>query len=151
MTSKSIPSVSPGPMPEPMALPFATSDYTILIVDSDQTVCAELAALLERAGYATRTFHSGEELMQSIGEGAARICVIAEVELPGMTGLELISRLRRENIDAPVVVLTRLADVPTAVRAMRDSVADYLVKPYVERDLVNRLRTVLLKRQSPLH
>lgn len=151
MTSRSTATSALRTMPDPMASPFATSDYTILIVDSDQKVCAELAALLGRAGYATRTFHSGEELLQSVDAATTRICVIAEVELPGMTGLELISRLRQQNIDAPVVVLTRLADVPTAVRAMRDSVADYLVKPYVERDLINRLRTVLLKRRASLH
>ena len=134
-----------------MASQFAASDYTVLVVDSDRQVCAELTALLERAGYRTRTFHSGEALLQAIPAYPAKVCVIAEVELPGMTGIELISRLRKENIQAPVVILTRFSDVATAVRAMRDSVSDYLVKPYVERDLINRLRTALTKPQATAH
>jgi FixJ family two-component response regulator len=134
-----------------MGSQFVPSDFTVLIVDSDQRMCAELSTLLERAGYRTRTFHSGEALLQVIDTAAANVCVIAEVELPGMTGLELISRLRQENIEAPVIILTRLSDVATAVRAMRDNVSDYLVKPYVERDLINRLRTALLKQQAALH
>lgn len=134
-----------------MGSQFAPGDYTILIVDSDLRVSAELAALLERAGYQTRIYDSGEALMQAISAYPANVCVIAEVELPGMTGLELISRLRQANIGAPVVILTRLSDVATAVRAMRDSVSDYLVKPYVERDLINRLRTALTRPQAPAH
>lgn len=133
-----------------MASMFAPSDYTVFVVDSDPEVCADLTALLQRAGYRTRTFHSAEELLGSIAAGTPHACVIAEVELPGMTGLELIARLRQDNVDAPVVILTRLSDVPTAVRAMRDSVADYLTKPYVERDLIQRLRNALT-RQAAMH
>jgi len=128
-----------------MASPFAPSDYTVLVVDSDPKVCADLTALLERTGYHTRTYDSGESLLRAIGGCPSPVCVIAEVELPGMTGLELIARLRHKNIDAPVVILTRLSDVATAVRAMRDSVADYLTKPYVERDLIRRLQNALTR------
>jgi FixJ family two-component response regulator len=135
-----------------MGSQFAASDYTVLVVDSDQRVCADLKALLERAGYRTQVFNSGEALLQSIGVACPPgACVISEVELPGMTGLELIARLRAQNFDAPVLILTRLGDVPTAVQAMRDNVSDYLVKPYVERDLINRLRAALEKRQGTLH
>jgi FixJ family two-component response regulator len=134
-----------------MASQFAPGDYTILIVDSDRRVCAELAALLARAGYQTRTYHSGEALLEAISAYPNKFCVIAEVELPGMTGLELISSLRKAKIEAPVVILTRLSDVATAVRAMRDNVSDYLVKPYVERDLINRLRTALTRSHAAAH
>ncbi len=133
-----------------MGSQFASGDYTVAVVDSDLQACADLTGLLTRAGYHTRTYHSGEALLQAITAAAAPACVIAEVELPGMTGLELITRLRQKNIDTPVVILTRLGDVATAVRAMRDSVADYLTKPYVERDLINRLESALL-RQSAAH
>jgi FixJ family two-component response regulator len=51
----------------------------------------------------------------------------------------------------PVVVLTRLSDVATAVRAIRDSVSDYLLKPYVERDLINRVQKALLKQHEARH
>ncbi len=131
-----------------MVSQFAPGDYTVLVVDSDRRVCAELTALLERAGYHARAFHSAEEVLEAISGYPDHVGVIAEVELPDMTGLELISRLRKAKITAPIVILTRLSDVATAVRAMRDSVSDYLVKPYVERDLINRLRTALLKQHD---
>ncbi len=135
-----------------MGSPFTPSNYTVLVVDSDPQVCADLTALLERVGYHTRTYGSGEALLQSIKAIPEPACVIAEVELPGMTGLELVSRLRQNNVAAPIMILTRLGDVAVAVRAMRDRVADYLTKPYVERDLVMRLQNALLRgAEAPAH
>ncbi len=134
-----------------MGTQFLPSDYTVLVVDSDPRDSADLKALLERTGYQTRTYHSGEALLREIPACGENCAVIAEVELPGMTGLELISRLRQDNILAPAVILTKLGDVPTAVRAMRADVSDYLTKPYVERDLIERLRSALLRERSRLH
>jgi len=134
-----------------MATQFAPQEYTVMVVDSDCQVCASLAALLQRAGYRTRTFRSGEAVLDDLAAFPARACVITEIQLPGINGLELIARLRQANITAPTVVLTALGDVATAVRAMRDSVADYLVKPYVERDLVNRLQLVLSRQGAAPH
>jgi FixJ family two-component response regulator len=131
-----------------MVSQFTPSDYTVLVVDGDQQVRSDLTALLSRAGYHARAFNSAGAVLAAIGEHPDHVCVISEIELPDMTGLDLISRLRAENSKAPVVILTRLGDVATAVRAMRDSVSDYLVKPYVERDLINRLKTALIKREQ---
>lgn len=127
---------------------FTPRDYTVLVVDSDPQACRDLMALLARTGYRTRAFHSASALLQAIDEYPDKVCVISEIELPDMTGLALLSRLRERNNRSPVVILTGLSDVATAVRAMRDSVSDYLAKPYDARDLVNRLRTVLVKRQQ---
>lgn len=134
-----------------MGTQFIPGEYTVLVVDSDPQDSASLTALLERAGYNTRTYQSGEALLQEIPACGENCCVISEVELPGMTGLELISRLRQDNVFAPAMILTRLGDVPTAVRAMRADVADYLTKPYIERDLIERLRSALLRQRERLH
>lgn len=130
---------------------FLPSSYTVLVVDSDPQDSADLKALLERSGYQTRTYHSGEALLRELPECDRNCCLISEVELPGMTGLELISRLRQDKRFVPALILTRLGDVPTAVRAMRSDVADYLTKPYVERDLIERLRQALLREGKRLH
>lgn len=132
-----------------MGSQFAPSRYTVLIVDSDPRIRAELSALLERAGYQTRAYVSAEALLNGIDTLPERSGVIAEIELPGMSGLELATRLREQKIDAPMMILTRLGDVATAVRALRTSVADYLTKPYIERDLINRLETMLTKQSIP--
>jgi FixJ family two-component response regulator len=131
-----------------MVRQFVPGDYTVLVVDDDQRVCAELTALLTRAGYRVQAFHSAESVLDAISAYPDHVCVISEMDLPGMTGLELISRLRAGKVTAPVVILTRLGDVATAVRAMRDRASDYLVKPWVERDLINRVQTALLKQQD---
>lgn len=127
---------------------FSAGDYTVLVVDSDRRACADLTALLERAGFHARAFHSGETLLDEIAAFRGKVCVILEAELPDMTGLDLISRLREARVDAPMMILTRLGDVATAVRAMRGKVSDYLMKPYVERDLINRLRAALTKERA---
>jgi len=134
-----------------MDTPFLPSSYTVLVVDSDPHESAALKALLERSGYQARTYHSGEALLQELPECSRNCCLISEVELPGMTGLELISRLRQDQPSLPALILTRLGDVPTAVHAMRSKVADYLTKPYVERDLIERLRQALLREGRRLH
>mgnify|MGYP001020686056 CR=1 FL=1 len=130
---------------------FVPGNYTVLVVDSNPGDSAVLRALLERTGYHTRSFSSGEALLRDISDCSGNLCVIAEVELPGMTGLELASRLREDNITAPTVILTRLGDVRTAVSAMRSLVADYLTKPFVERELIERLRCALLRQPPRLH
>lgn len=124
-------------------------NYTVYVLDSDQQFCSELTALLERAGYRVRAFQSAGDLITAVTAHPENAGVITEMELPGMTGLDLISRFRTENLRVPVMILTRLGDVATAVRAMRARVADYLLKPYVERDLINRLRIALLKQYQP--
>jgi FixJ family two-component response regulator len=134
-----------------MVSQFLPGEYTVLVVDDDRKFCAELTSLLRRAGYGARAFHSAEAVLEAISEYPDHVCVISEIQLPGMTGLELISRLRQARVMTPVVVLTRLSDVATAVRAIRDSVSDYLLKPYVERDLINRVQKALLKQHEARH
>lgn len=124
-------------------------NYTVYVLDSDEQFCSELTALLERAGYRVQAFQSACDLITAVTAHPENAGVITEMELPGMTGLDLISRFRKENLRVPVMILTRLGDVATAVRAMRARVADYLLKPYVERDLINRLRIALLKQYQP--
>jgi DNA-binding response OmpR family regulator len=65
------------------------------------------------------------------------------MNLPGMDGLDLVRTLRERNQALPVIILTRDTNVSRAVEAFRVSVADYLIKPYVERKLVNRVRSAL--------
>lgn len=125
------------------------ANYTVYVLDSDEQFCQELTALLERAGYRVQAFQSAGDLINAVTAHPENAGVITEMELPGMTGLDLISRFRKENLRVPIMILTRLGDVATAVRAMRARVADYLLKPYVERDLINRLRIALLKQYEP--
>jgi two-component system response regulator FixJ len=105
----------------------------------------EIVALLERVGFNIETYDSAEALLEAVDENTSRACVISEMSLPGMSGLELTHSLRARHIELPVIILTTHADVATAVNAIRSSVSDYLMKPFIERDLVNRLRAVIAR------
>lgn len=124
---------------------FAANKFTVLVVDGDSRDRSEIVALLERVGFNIETYDSAEALLEAVDETTSRACVISEMSLPGMSGLELTHSLRARHIQLPVIILTTHADVATAVNAIRSSVSDYLMKPFVERDLVNRLRAVIAR------
>lgn len=104
----------------------------IAVVDDDAAVRASLDALLEAAGYRTRLFASGSAFLGSLDEleGA---CIILDVKMPGLDGLEVQRRLNRLGAKLPVVIVTGHGDVPMAVEAMRAGAIDFLEKP-VRRD-----------------
>ena len=104
----------------------------IAVVDDDAAVRASLDALLEAAGYRTRLFASGSAFLGSLDEleGA---CIILDVKMPGLDGLEVQRRLNRLGAMLPVVIVTGHGDVPMAVEAMRAGAIDFLEKP-VRRD-----------------
>lgn len=118
-------------------------NQNIYVVDNDKQYRDEIRALLVRIGYPVQVFSSAEDLLEASNEKSVPACIISENALPGMSGLDLTCELRIRNISSPVIILTRQSDVATAVKALHNSVSDYLVKPFVERDLVNRLRVAI--------
>jgi len=124
---------------------FQPARYTLLLVDSNDMERRQLAALLRGVGYVTREFDSADALLECVDELPDHCCVISEISLPGLSGLELLRALRSRHRDLPVVMLTRDEEVAVAVDALRSNVSDYLTRPFAERDLVNRLRRVLTR------
>jgi two-component system, LuxR family, response regulator FixJ len=115
---------------------------TVYVVDSDMAVREGLSALLAGANVMVRTFASAEEFLSELpatGSG----CLVAEVHLPGMDGLELLERLRTLDIQMPAIMLASCSDVPTAVRAMRCGAMDFIDKPFIDRVLLSRVRQAL--------
>lgn len=108
------------------------SGKMIFVVDDDDAVRASLRALLETVGYRTRLFESGLALLDepNIDVGA---CVLLDVKMPGLDGLEVQRRLNDRGVTLPVVILTGHGDVAMAVQAMRAGASDFLEKP-VSRD-----------------
>jgi two-component system response regulator FixJ len=120
-----------------------TRDYTVLLVDGDSALRGEVAKLLRRVGFRIRDFERGEELLEVPRHALDGSCVISEMALPGMSGLELARSLRDRAISIPFIILTAHADVAMAVHAMRNEVADFLLKPVMERELVRRVTGAL--------
>lgn len=120
-------------------------EYTVLLVDGDHSARGDLDSLLRRGGYQTRGFDRATELLAAPDHTFHWSCVVSELALPDMTGLDLVRSLRDRAIRIPVIVLTAEADVSTAVHALRNDVADFLLKPVIERDLLRRVETALVR------
>lgn len=106
-----------------------TNERTVYVVDDDEAVRDSLKALLESSGFAVNVFASAEEALdrcRDVGGG----CLVADVRMPGMTGIELQERLREHGVDLPVIVVTGHGDVPLAVKAMKGGAVDFIEKPF---------------------
>lgn len=117
---------------------------TVFIVDDDEDVRDALSMLMRAAGLHAETFASAREFMQRLNPRDFG-CLILDIRMPGMTGLELQSELHKRRIRLPIIFLTGHGDVPLAVRAMKAGAVDFIQKPLDEHRLVmavmNALRT----------
>jgi two-component system response regulator FixJ len=113
----------------------------IFIVDDDADVRDSLRLLLNAEGFTTRAFGSAEGFLSDSPE--KRGCLIADVRMPGMSGLELLEDVRRRQWHLPVIIMTGHADIPLAVRAMQAGAVDFLEKPFSATRLTESLRRAL--------
>lgn len=113
---------------------------TVFIVDDDEAVRDSLSWLMESVGLSTETFSSADAFLQ--GYGADRPgCLILDIRMPGMSGLELQSVLREQGFRLPLIIISGHADVPMAVRALKAGAFDFIEKPFNDQlllDIVQR-------------
>ncbi len=101
----------------------------IYIIDDDPDFCATLAKLLESSGYKVGAFTSAAKFLASLKPDDGG-CVITDVRMPGMSGVELLAKLKEAGLAIPVIVATAYADVPLAVQVMKQGAVDLLQKPF---------------------
>jgi two-component system response regulator FixJ len=111
------------------------ADSPILIVDDDPDVRDSLRALLESSGFTVREHDSAKAVLSDPALGSA-LCLIADIRMPEMDGLQLQEELNRRKSVLPVIVVTGHGDVPLAVRAMKAGATDFLEKPFDEELLL---------------
>jgi two-component system response regulator FixJ len=121
------------------------ADRSVYIVDDDEAVRDSLSVLLESKGYAVRSFGSALEFLAA-APSLLRGCVIVDIRMPEMDGLELQARLRARALAFPMIVITGHADVPLAVRAMKAGAVDFIEKPFAPETILGSLDGAL----SPL-
>ena len=112
----------------------------VYIIDDDDAVRQSLSWLVSSADYATRVFPSADIFLQQCRQ-MERGCIITDIRMPGLSGLDLQTELTAQGIDLPVIVITGHGDVQTAVRAMKAGAYDFIEKPFKDHvllDLVNR-------------
>jgi len=102
---------------------------TLYVVDDDEEVRESAALLLEAAGYEVATFASGIEFLDRL-DPAQPACILLDIHMPGMDGLEVQRQLNDRGVTLPVIVLTGQADIAIAVQAMKNGAFEFLEKPY---------------------
>lgn len=118
-----------------------TSGRTIHVVDDDEAMRDSLVALLEDAGYDSRSYASAEEfLARSTLEPG---CVVSDIRMPGMDGLTLLKKLRAEGGGLPLILITGHGDILLAVAAMKAGATDFLEKPFEAEALLDAIEAGL--------
>jgi FixJ family two-component response regulator len=111
---------------------------TVMVVDDDAKVRASLSDLFESAGYFVETFATAQEFLARLPLHGA-CCVVLDLNLANIGGLELQAQLQQRKVFAPIVFLSHRADIPSAVRAMKAGAIDFLTKPCVPSALLQAI------------
>jgi FixJ family two-component response regulator len=114
----------------------------IAIVDDDESVQSALQDLMEADGLSARCFGSAKEFLESGLQNSAA-CLILDIRMPGMSGLELQARLKADRLNTPIIFITAHGDARVRMQAMREGAAEFLVKPFDRQVLLNRVRAAL--------
>ena len=111
----------------------------VYVVDDDSSVREGVARLIRSAGLMTRTFASGEEFLAALRPKGPS-CLVLDLNLPGINGLDLQHELEKSGSQLPIVFITGHGDIPMAVRAVRAGAANFLTKPFDDEELLNAVR-----------
>lgn len=112
------------------------------VIDDDEAMRHSLMFLLECAGVEAREYDSALAFLDRV-EGAERGCIVTDVRMPGMSGLELVGKLNELGVSDPIIVITGHGDVPLAVQAMKAGVRDFIEKPFDDRQLLDAVAAAL--------
>ena len=124
------------PMNEPAGAP------TVFIIDDDADVCASIAGLLKSAGLHSETFATAQEFLRG-GPPDRPSCLVLDVRLPGMNGLDVQRKLADAGIPIPIIFITGHGDIPMTVRAMKSGAVEFLTKPFNDQDLLDAIYQAL--------
>jgi len=126
------------------ALARSSQDPVIFIVDDDVALRESLHGLFRDVRLQAEVFGSPTELLASRQPDAAS-CLVLDIRLPGMSGLDFQAQLACANIDIPVIFITGYADIPMAVRAMKAGAVDFLTKPFREQNMLDAVATAIAR------
>ena len=118
----------------------------VYLVDDNKAFRKSTAWLLQTAGFRVRDFGSGQAVLEALKSNAplaGSSCLVSDVRMPKMSGLELQDELRKQSIRLPVVFVTAHGDVPLAVEAMRKGAVDFIEKPFSDKTIINNVRRAL--------
>ena len=129
--------------------PMSTVTPIVFIVDDDVSVRESLELLIQNEGWQAETFASAQEFLDH-PRAALPSCLILDVSLPGLNGLELQQRVAAERTDMPIIFITGHGDIPMTVRAMKAGAIEFLTKPFSDEALLNAIRQALQRSRLAL-
>ena len=124
-----------------------TDKDIVHIVDDDEAVRDSLAFLLGTAAMKVRLHESAAEFLAKFNQEESG-CIVTDIRMPGMDGLELLRKLKESRVSTPVIVITGHGDIPLAVEAMKAGASDFLEKPFDQDTVLSAIRTALSRRQE---
>ncbi len=118
------------------------TDQRVYIVDDDEAMRDSLAWLLESQGFAVEAYASAEDFLAAFRDGMTG-CVVLDVRMPGMSGLEMYEKLNARRCTLPVIFITGHGDVPMAVSALKEGAVDFIEKPFGDKDMLRLVEQCL--------
>ena len=123
---------------------MSTKGATVFVVDDDASVRKALARSMQAAGLNTKLFASARDFLnQNPPEGPG--CLVLDIHMPGLSGLELQTELNSRNIQTPIIFMTGHGNIPATVKAMKGGAVDFLTKPFKPKDLLATIKEALKK------
>lgn len=120
---------------------------TVYVVDDDEAVRDSLALLLHSVGLYASVFESARDFLEQVASDQPG-CLVLDVRMPGMSGMELVQRLHERNCTLPIIIITGHGDVPMAVEAMKLGAMDFLQKPFRDQELLDRIQQALARSET---
>jgi len=118
------------------------NEYMVHIVDDDNAIRESLSLLMKSEGIQATTYATAEDFLSQYHPTESQ-CLLLDIRMPGMSGLELIEELKKRNISIPVIFITGHGDISMAVQAMRAGATDFIEKPFDSDYLIRRTRDCL--------
>ena len=118
------------------------ADAIVFVVDDDSSIREAIKSLISLVGLRVETFDTAQEFLQSKRPDVPG-CVVLDVELPGLSGLDLQRELAAHGVKLPIIFITGHGDIPTSVRAMKAGALEFLTKPFHDQDLLDAIRQAL--------
>jgi len=126
------------------------SSPTVFIIDDDMGVCASIQGLLKAVGLRSEGFGTAEEYL-SHKESDGPSCLVLDVSLPGVSGLELQRKLADAGVRIPIIFITGHGDIPMTVKAIKSGAVEFLTKPFDDQDLLNAIQLAFERDQATRH
>src|ERR1700738_1673510 len=128
---------------------MAEPQSMVFVVDDDPSVCRSIERLIETTGFKVQSFRSAAQFLAQ-GRPSTPACLVLDVQLPGLSGLDLQRELTNSGIQLPIIFVTAHGDIPMTVRAMKGGAMEFLTKPFRTRRLLDAIRAAIERDRDTL-